>query len=447
MSTFSVSNSDEAIDAVNYLLSNLPSQAITANVASGAISVPDQTLGTSYLYQYMAVRYATAADGSTGFSTSPTNATYYGLRNSSTSTGSSDPADYVWTQVTGGFGTTKSLFYTTWGGRQVLFVVATAAPDSTYLAVTDGVSVDLDVILGTKIAANSVGTNQLEDSAVTNIKIAADAVTANKIVAGTITATEIAANTITGDNIAAGTITADKLAANAITANTVVSTGATLGDNNSVGFWLDGTTGNARFGNSLSVGNFLSVGNNATIGGNLAVSGLITSGALDANTVITTTITPSSISSGVANSFSGSYTVTSPVDNQYYYIGNTSVTTQIADEPLYVWSDYYYDYTTSSTINPTDQILFTYQLGYWETAGGVGGWTNLYSLSDYVYPYSSEIGFNNTHVTFPAISLTVPVAASYTFAMRVKYQVTSGTIVMNDGQWRNINLLTLGLKR
>jgi len=122
-----------------------------------------------------------------------------------------------------------------------------------------------------------------------------------------------------------------------------------LGSNASLGFWLDGPTGNARFGNSISIGNQLTVGtganiggglqvgvganignnlivgqsasigagltvatfatigananiggnltvgNNASIGGNLNVSGLITTGNLLSNTVITNTVVPASI--------------------------------------------------------------------------------------------------------------------------------------------------------
>lgn len=108
-----------------------------------------------------------------------------------------------------------------------------------------------------------------------------------------------AAIRIAGDLVADGTIRAVKLAANEIFTNKLSSTNSTayFGSNSSPGYWLDGNTGNARFGGNLSIGNnatigsnlvvgdSLSIGNNATIGSNLTVNGLITSGSLVANTV------------------------------------------------------------------------------------------------------------------------------------------------------------------
>ena len=120
MSTFAItgSSSDEVVTAVNYLLSNMGTggssgnssaggNVLTANTTNGQITSGGTIV--SYLYRWMLVRYATSADGSTGFSTSPTNASYYGLYNSVTATPSdaSNPTNYSWTQATGGFGTTK----------------------------------------------------------------------------------------------------------------------------------------------------------------------------------------------------------------------------------------------------------------------------------------------------------------------------------------------------
>ena len=128
-----------------------------------------------------------------------------------------------------------------------------------------------DTITGNKIAANTITANNIAVGTITANQIAANTITGNNIAAGTITTNNFTANTIQGNIIAAGTITAEQLAANAITANTVVSSGAVLGSNASLGFWLDGTTGNARFGNSISVGNKLKVGSNADIGSYLNV--------------------------------------------------------------------------------------------------------------------------------------------------------------------------------
>ena len=100
-----------------------------------------QALG--YLYQYMAVRYATDANGG-GFSSSPTNATYYALRNSASSNISSSPADYSY-YLTTGFGTTNFLFYQTNGGRQIQFFIGALAPGATWVQVPT-TAIDLDVL-------------------------------------------------------------------------------------------------------------------------------------------------------------------------------------------------------------------------------------------------------------------------------------------------------------
>jgi carbonic anhydrase/acetyltransferase-like protein (isoleucine patch superfamily) len=205
-------------------------------------------------------------------------------------------------------------------------------------------------------------------------QIAANTITSNNIAAGTITTNNFTANTIQGNIIAAGTITATQLAANAITANTVVSTGAVLNNNASLGFWLDGPSGNARFGNSISIGNQLTVGtganigaslivginasiganlivgtnanvganlrvgNNANIGGNLFVSGLISSGGLIANTVSTTTVVQQAITNTSAVQV-GNVTITSNAaqNTRYTYPGPT-ITTVNAAQPVIIWA-------------------------------------------------------------------------------------------------------------
>jgi hypothetical protein len=121
----------EVSDAINYLLANFgPNLAADPN--NGQISGPSGVI-IAYLYKYIAVKYADSFDGSVNFSNSPTNRLYYGLRNNNDSVESTNPADYIWYTATGGFGTTKFLFYQTGGGRQINFFVGTAAPSSTYL--------------------------------------------------------------------------------------------------------------------------------------------------------------------------------------------------------------------------------------------------------------------------------------------------------------------------
>jgi len=154
MSTFAVdvsSSSSDIISALNYALANLSdntnllqANVLVANTATGEITTTSTngsgyTTDTivSYLYQYMAVKYANTSTGSSGFTSNSALAQYYGLRNSANTTISSNPADYVWFQATGGFGTTKSLWYQTIGGRQIAFFVGNTGPDNSFVSVPD----------------------------------------------------------------------------------------------------------------------------------------------------------------------------------------------------------------------------------------------------------------------------------------------------------------------
>jgi len=150
-------------------------------------------------------------------------------------------------------------------------------------------------ITGNLIAGSTITGNLIAGSTITGNLIAGSTITANNITTGTLTTNLFTANTINGNILTAGTVTANLINANGLIVNTVVSTGATIGNISSSGFWLQGNTGNARFGSTVSIGNNLVVGNNAQIGGNLNVSGLVTTGSLNSNTVITNTVVPGSI--------------------------------------------------------------------------------------------------------------------------------------------------------
>jgi hypothetical protein len=135
--------SSEVSEAVNYLLSNF-NTTYSADSVSGQISGPTgQTVG--FLYKYIAVKYADSFDGSVNFSNTPTNRQYYGIRNSNDTVESTNPVDYIWSKVTGGFSTTKFLFYKVNGGRQIDFAVGTVAPAYAWLQ-DSGAAIDLDAI-------------------------------------------------------------------------------------------------------------------------------------------------------------------------------------------------------------------------------------------------------------------------------------------------------------
>lgn len=136
----------EISEAINYLLANFVASLAT-DPNTGLITGPSGIV-VAYLYKYLAIKYADNIDGSLNFSNSPTNREYYGVRNTNETTESTNPADYIWYKVSGGFGTTKFLFYQTSGGRQINFYVGTSAPDATYIQ-DGGTAIDLDVITTT----------------------------------------------------------------------------------------------------------------------------------------------------------------------------------------------------------------------------------------------------------------------------------------------------------
>jgi len=140
-----------------------------------------------------------------------------------------------------------------------------------------------------------------------------------------------AAVSISGDLVATGTIRANRLAANEIFTNKLasVSSTATFGSTTTtVGYWIDGSTGDARFAGNLYVGN------------NLKVDGLITGSSLISNTVNTTQIVTNAVSNGVGASAYGSDTNASGTTINTYYTSPTSVTitTTEASTPLYIFA-------------------------------------------------------------------------------------------------------------
>jgi len=505
MTTFAITDPAHTIAALNYALSNLntgnvtgnttiPGNVLVANTTSNAISTYGSGTIIAYVNEFLNVRYANSGTGSSGFANSQANANYYGVFNTITSTnpGVSNPANYQWFQVTGGFGTTKTLYYLCNGGRQVQLSATTSAPSSGYLPTVNSIPIDLDVvttangtpgargaiamayvltpsdpntggntalstwfaasrtnlvppvgtgltpvsgdtadflwpttnasgtytfdgagwasavgqvvagntivngtitgntianstitgnniivgtvsgdviiantlagntviantlygnaiiantIYGNAIIANTINGNSIIANTISGNSIIANSFTANSINGSSISAGSIAANTINGGSIVSGSITTDQLAANVLTANTVVSTGATIGNFASPGFWLQGSSGNARFGNTVSIGSGLTVGNNASIGGNLtvgsnlSVTGLVTSGSLNANTVSTTTVLTGGISQGLASISTGpGYTNnTFPINTAIYSNSSGSLSATVGQTGLFIY--------------------------------------------------------------------------------------------------------------
>jgi hypothetical protein len=144
----------EISDAVNYLLNNF-TVGLSSNPNSGEVVGPTGVI-VGYLYKYIAIKYADSQDGTVNFSNVPTGRLYYGIRNSDSSVESTNPTDYIWNLVTGGFGSTKLLWYAVTGGRQILFAVSTLIYNVGYVQ-DIGVAIDLDVITSS-LTSDSFGT-------------------------------------------------------------------------------------------------------------------------------------------------------------------------------------------------------------------------------------------------------------------------------------------------
>ena len=254
-------------------------------------------------------------------------------------------------------------------------------------------------ITATQIAANTITANRIATGTLTTNLFTANTINANILqantfVANTISGNAIVANTFTANSISGaaiigGSITTDKLAANVLTANTVISTGATIGDFNSTGFWLQGNTGNARFGNTVSIGNQLTVGANATIGGNLTVSGLVVQGSLDSNTVNTTNMVSLSVTNTAFADANPSPTQIVYTNDANLYPNNTrglAVPNGIAINPS----------TTSATQG--SRILVTYQT---YISSAADSQYNLVELWKETTSYSSQYNLINMTKSYP----------------------------------------------
>lgn len=191
----------DVTSSVNYLMATLGQgfNSVTVSQATGIIANPYNQNNLGWSYQYINVRYSTSSDGTANFSTVPANATYYGLRNTSTTTASTNPTDYVWFEVSGGFGVTKSLFYSAIGGRQVMWAAATVVPNDNYQPTINGQAVDLDIPTLVNLAINS-NTANTALTAVTVLNSAQPNITSVGTMISVTSTGNITGNLIVGNN-------------------------------------------------------------------------------------------------------------------------------------------------------------------------------------------------------------------------------------------------------
>ena len=224
---------NEDLDAFLYDVASEINSTVTSsssgaiyNKANGEITdAEDNVIG--YIYRYIHIKYADDNIG-TGVVNVPLNKNYFGIRNSDSETENNNPADYRWYAVSGGFGSSRSLFYKTTGNRTIRFDANTSAEDYTWV-VDPGIAIDLDII----VLPQTISSNQIINDAITEIKIAAGAVTSAKtniaaiepatgaLIANSVGTTQITDNAISAQKIQANSIVAGKIAANAVTASTI----------------------------------------------------------------------------------------------------------------------------------------------------------------------------------------------------------------------------------
>jgi hypothetical protein len=113
----------------------------------GSYSAGNSILG--YRNRWMYVIFSDDAYG-TGATPTPTNKAYYGIVNTNTQIFPTNELSYSYKQVSGGFGTTKSLYYKTTGGRNIQWQVGTTSPGGDWVVVpntsTEYVAIDLDTV-------------------------------------------------------------------------------------------------------------------------------------------------------------------------------------------------------------------------------------------------------------------------------------------------------------
>lgn len=161
-----------------YFFSRMINNIGASNYSSASAVFQWRPTTFTYVERYLIVAYATSITG-TGLTATRSGATYYGLYNSTTTTFSTNPADYTWFLAQPGFGTSYYLSYINRTGRTFSFATSTAAQaagtatfvptlpqyDQTlWSALPDGTNyIDLDARTGqvTKTGTTTVGGGQI----------------------------------------------------------------------------------------------------------------------------------------------------------------------------------------------------------------------------------------------------------------------------------------------
>jgi hypothetical protein len=128
-----------------------------------------------YSERYLAVAYADNQTGTSNFSFDPTDRLYYGLQNISTTTGSSNPADYIWYLAEPTFSTNKFICYANRTGRKFSFSTGFAANAAGTGAFVPTQAIIFDprlwsaLPIGTNVIDLDYGTGQLLSTGTTTV--------------------------------------------------------------------------------------------------------------------------------------------------------------------------------------------------------------------------------------------------------------------------------------
>lgn len=112
-----------------YFFTRMVNSLITSNYSSASSLVQWRPTTYQYSQRYLSIAYATSITG-TGFSSSPSGATYYGIRNQATTSFDPIASDYTWHPAPVAFGTTNYLLYSNYGNKLIGFSVGVANTSS-----------------------------------------------------------------------------------------------------------------------------------------------------------------------------------------------------------------------------------------------------------------------------------------------------------------------------
>ena len=145
------------------------SDGFMVSTDNGTVTDPNGNV-VQYLYRYLHVAYASNNTGSSGFTTGlHSTQAFYGLRNSASSTESTNPADYSWIEISSPFTAVPS--FRTIGGRRLDFSFTSSTPAG-FLAIPVG-AIDLDSLPGaTGADGNSVGVKSIYIRSNSNLTVA-----------------------------------------------------------------------------------------------------------------------------------------------------------------------------------------------------------------------------------------------------------------------------------